>query len=71
MIVNFLSSLILCSYVNCKSSYVGGNKVIYPTCLLAKYIAMHQIFHFKKKLHFFTVLFSNAALLQFGRLRHD
>jgi len=29
MIVNFLSSLILCSYVNCKSSYVGGNKVIY------------------------------------------
>ena len=44
---------------------------MYPTCLLAKYIAMHQIFHFKKKLHFLTVLFSNAALLQFGRLRHD
>jgi len=29
MLVNFLSSLILCSYVNCKSSYVGGNKIIY------------------------------------------
>jgi len=29
MIVNFLSSPILCSYVNFKSSYVGGNKVIY------------------------------------------
>jgi len=29
MIVNFLLSLILCSYVNRKSSYVGGNKVIY------------------------------------------
>jgi len=31
MIFNFLSSLILCSYVNCKSSYVGGNKVTYIT----------------------------------------
>jgi len=33
MIFNFLFSLILCSYVNCKSSYVGGNKVIYSVSL--------------------------------------
>ena len=37
MIVTFLSSLILCcSYVNCKSSYVGGNKVKY--IYICKYI---------------------------------
>jgi len=42
MTVNFLFSHILCSYVNCKSTYVGGNKVIYTiiqnlTIILVQY----------------------------------
>jgi len=36
MIVNFLSSLILCSCVNCKSSYVGGNKVSYIIAIISQ-----------------------------------